>query len=156
MKTVAVFALSIFSVAAIAMPKVGDMAVFKGTFEGSGGGSIPFEQALTIKELTEKGALVESTLLFDGQQRKEDLNLAPEDLFSTEAIELILAECEKMGGELETLKVDAGEFQTCAVSQGAKLKFWLSHVPFGIVKQIQLDDNDNIITIELKDYRFGK
>jgi len=156
MKILSAFILSLFSIAAFAMPKVGDMAVYQGTFEGSGGGSMSFEQALTVKALTAAEATVESTVLFDGQERTQEINLKYEELLNSKIIEYLLAKCQDEGGNIETLKVEAGEFQTCAIAQGARAKIWLGHVPFGIVKQIALDEDENVITLELKDYVFGQ
>jgi len=135
---------------------VGDLAVYKGTFEGSGGGSIEFEQTLFLKELTEQNAVVQSTLIVDEQERTQEINVKVEDLISSDMIEYVMTECQNEGGQLEAVTVEAGQIETCVLTNEPKVKTWLGRVPFGVVKQKMLDEDENIITLELKDYVFGK
>lgn len=156
MRIMSILISSIVSLAAVAMPKVGDLAVYDGLYEGSGGGSMPFEQTLLLTELSGPSAVVESTLIFDEQSRQQKINLKTEQLLSSDVVEYVLSECATQGGALETVTVPAGQFETCAIAQGPVAKVWIGKVPFGIVKQVSLDEVENIITIELKDFVFGK
>jgi hypothetical protein len=146
----------VFVSVAMAMPSVGDLAVFAGKLEGSAGGEIEFEQSLLITEIADELVTLEVNITFDGQSQS-DVQVARKDEFLTTAVvEYVLAHCDVEGGTLETVQVAAGEFQACHVkSEDGKNNVWIGNVPFGIVKQVSVDESENTITVELKDYKFG-
>lgn len=162
MKNLIFFGLiSCLSSMVFAFPKVGDVATFKGTFEGGGGGSLPFVQTMTLKSEDLSGAVplytVETSLEVDGgskETQEQVLNL--DDLLTKETVDQILAECASHGGTKETVQLEAGAFLSCAVETGRGGKIWISHAPFGIVKNIIIDEEENRITLELKKYKFGQ
>lgn len=148
--------LVLASAVAFATPKVGDTATFQGLYEGSGGGSMDFMQTLTVKAISADFVTVDSIIEFDGQARSQEVQLKHDELLSNEVIEAVMTECEVHGGTLEVVSVPAGDIETCGIVQGPEAKIWLARVPFGIAKQIALDEVENIITLQLKSFQFGK
>lgn len=153
MKLMVSLAVLAFSVVASAYPALKDTATFNGLYEGGGGGSMNFTQKLEIVGQNGTKFVVRSTLsLPNGQTQTQDQSLEGSDLLSPDTVNMILAQCSQAGGALESLTVPAGTFQTCAIPQERGGKVWVGDVVFGIVKQIQVDEEENRITIELASF----
>jgi hypothetical protein len=150
--TLVVLALSSVS---FATPAVKDQVTFKGVFAGGGGGTIDFQQTLEITGFANEQWLVRSTLLVNGQNRVEDIQVGKADLMDDAQLKMIIENCAQMGGTSESLTVPAGSFLTCAVDQERGGKVWLGEVPFGIVKQVSVDEEENTITTELSSFVRG-
>ncbi len=135
MKTFLSFALSaLLSSAAMAMPNVGDFAVYEVNANG-----MLITQKLELTSYnasTGKFTQVETTS-FQGQQQQQTTLVNGADLPSEALIEQIMALCETptINGVIETVSVPAGTFSSCAFNDaqsGMRLNY--GNVPFGIIK----------------------
>lgn len=158
MKFFAALALTLASSAVFAMPKVGDLSNYNGTFQGSGGGSIAFTQALQLTSFNAQANTyaMTSTLVTPNQTKTETENVNAADLLTTEQVADALANCPAYGGTAETIVVPAGSFATCKIVNNDGSQIWVAQVPFGIAKQISYDEDKNILTLELASFTFGQ
>lgn len=152
--------VSLLTSFALAFPKVGDSATFSGLFEGGGGGSQSFTQTMSIKSQDLSGSVALYTVInqmeVEGQIQSQEQAFNLDDLLTDETVKQILAECTTHGGKPETVSVAAGAFRSCAIDTSRGGKIWIAHVPFGIAKNIIIDEDENRITLELKKYNFGQ
>lgn len=152
--------ISFLTPLALAFPKVGDVATFNGLFEGGGGGSLEFLQTLSIKSEDLSGPVplytMVTQMVVEGRTQTQEQVLNLDDLLNLETVNQILNECASHGGTLETVTVEAGAFNSCAVDTTRGGKIWIANAPFGIIKNIIIDDEENRITLELKKYKFGQ
>jgi putative hemolysin len=159
MKVVLSLAVLAFSAMASAYPALKDKAVYNGTFQGGGGGGMSFTQTLEIVNALNNNTqfVVRQTLnLPNGQTQSQDNTFNASDLLDKAMVGQILAQCTQAGGALEALTVPAGSFQTCALPQERGGKVWVGDAAFGIIKQIQIDEEENIITVELASFVNGQ
>ncbi len=151
------FAASLMvSIVSFASPKVGDSVTFQGVFAGGGGGSIDFEQSMTITKMNATEIGLATSLTVDGNTDNQDGTMKIDEYLSTDMISLIMTHCTQEGGKIEMVEVVAGQFETCVFAQDEVQKVWIGQVPFGIVKQIMLDEMKNTISVEVKSYTFAK
>lgn len=156
MKSIVFIALALAGQMVLAFPKIGDSATFKGLYTGGGGGEMAFTQKLTLVGQNSGGWTLRSELTADNGRQQSDENTVPaSDLLSSEQVAEILSICPQAGGALENVTVPAGTFQACAIPQARNSKIWIGNVPFGIVKQIQIDEEENNVTVELESFVFG-
>ncbi|MBX2993939.1 MAG: hypothetical protein KF681_03940 [Bdellovibrionaceae bacterium] len=159
MKLFTTLAILAFSAVASAYPALKDKAVFNGVFQGGGGGTMNFTQTLEIVNVLNNNSqfVVRQTLnLPNGQTQQQDNTFASTDLLDKAGVDNILAQCTQAGGALEALTVPAGTFNTCALPQERGGKVWVGDVAFGIVKQVQVDEEENTITVELASFVNGQ
>ena len=137
MKALFSFALcALLSNAAMAMPNVGDFAVY----EVNANGMIITQKLELTSYNAASGKFTQvETTSFQGQQQQQTTLVNGADLPSEALIEQIMAACTTpaINGVIETVTVPAGTFSTCAFSDsqsGMRLNY--GSVPFGI---IQLD-----------------
>lgn len=125
---------SIFSVAALAMPNVGDFAVY----EINANGMIINQKIELTAYNASTGKFTQlETTSFQGQQQQTTTLVNGSELATEADIGQVLTFCEtpNVNGVLETVTVPAGSFNTCAISDsqsGMRLNY--GNVPFGIVK----------------------
>jgi hypothetical protein len=150
MKALLALALSAFSFAALAMPKVGDMATYAIQTQGI---SFTSKSELTKFDVrTSKFTRVDTTIIFGNEEREEEL-VDLEDLSTADELNMMLAFCEtnQINGKRETITVRAGTFNTCAVTTQDGVKVNLGVVPFGVVRA-----RGNDLALELIDFRLGR
>ena len=140
-----------------AFPKVGSSATFVGVYEGGGGGQMAFEQTLKIlaEEKSDNGVVYKLGVMVvvDGQtQNNEELVLGT-DLLDTNTVRLVLAHCKENGGQPETVAVPAGSFAACLFQGQDGSKTWIGDIPFGVIKQVSVDEEENKMTLELKAFQ---
>ena len=125
---------SLFSVAAMAMPNVGDFAVYE--IDANGMMITQKIELTAYNASTGKFTQVETTS-FQGQQQQQTTMVNGADLPTEATVGQVLTYCEtpNVNGVLETVSVPAGSFYTCAINDsqsGMRLNY--GNVPFGIVK----------------------
>lgn len=158
MKLMTFLAALAFTTVASAFPAVQDRAEFKGVFQGGGGGSIDFLQSLEITGFDASSNIytVRSTLTARGQNQAQEIQVAKDDLLDRARVQMVIANCPMAGGTAETLTVPAGTFQTCKIPQERGGEVWIAEVPFGIAKQVSVDEEMNVITVELTAFVNGQ
>jgi hypothetical protein len=155
MKVFLTFATLLFAATVQATPAVGDYSNFNLTLSQNGAtynGS--YEVSLTAK--TPTGYVLSSVISITGQpaERAQE-SVATDDLLSDATIASALGNCAAYGGQAEQLVVAAGTFATCAIPN-EEGKVWIAKVPFGIVKQTQLQSDGSNLTLELKNFVVGQ
>lgn len=144
---------------AFAYPALNDKAEFAGKYEGGGGGSMNFTLSLEITNVVNNGTqfVVHSvTTLPNGKVQAQDETYNASDLLSQETVNEILSQCSQSGGVIESVTVPAGTFQACSLPQQNGGRVWIGDVTFGLVKNIQIDEEMNKVTIELQAHQAGK
>ena len=145
---------------ASAYPAINDKATFNGLYipKGSTQG-VQFMQTMEIKSFnasTQKYLVVRTLDLPDGRSQEEQAETAASDLMTQSSVNQILANCAAVGGVSEQIKVTAGTFNTCKITQ-TNSTIWLGDVPFGIVKMISLDSGSGAtIALELSLFQAGQ
>lgn len=155
MKAIILFigSLILSSTGVFAADKVGDFVIFEGSFEGSGGGTMNFEQKLIVKEIKNDGNFnVQVIIDFDGQKHEQNLEIDKNEILSSLKVTEILTKCESEGGVKKMYLVGDKEFQTCYAEEVDGSKIWIGAVPFGVVRQVALDESENIITLTVKSF----
>jgi len=157
MKTLAFLFVTAAASLAFAYPSVKDQAVFKGTYQGGAGGSIDFVQALELTALNEATGMftLTSTINVNGRTQSEEAQVSKGDLPDSAKIQDIMTNCASYGGEAVEITVPAGTFTACYGQDDKQGETWISDVPFGIVKQISFDEDQNKMVIELQSFRSG-
>ena len=155
MKIKVLLATMAFSSLASAYPSVKDKVTFNGVYAGGAGGHINYTQVMEITAFNAetKQYTVHAIVTVAGKDPgTQDSQLSVDEVPNTEKIKAILAHCVEAGGTPETLTVGAGTFQTCSAAQDRGGKIYLADVPFGIAKQVSIDEDGNINTLELASY----
>ena len=147
-----------FASIASAYPSVKDKANFNGVYAGGAGGHINYIQSMEVtayNDSTKEYTLHAIVTVANKEPNTQDQQVTADKMPSSEMIKDILAKCAEYGGTPETLTVAAGTFQTCSSVQERGGKVYLADVPFGIVKQVAIDEDGNINTLELASYSLG-
>lgn len=155
MKAIVFVLASVVTSVALAFPAVGDKAVFKGAYYGAAGGQIDFTQTIELvkfDETTQKYSLTNQFDLANGQSQTQNAEVEANQLLSNDTVKQILADCVAGGGTLGQTTVPAGTFQTCAVPTERNGMIYVAEVPFGFVKEVSFDEEENRIEVEMTSY----
>lgn len=121
---------------AMAMPKVGDDAVFNVTF----GGPAPalLEMELVGFDSGTNNFMEKTTVTYNGTSQVNTQSLTSQQLLNDLQVASILASCANYGGVSQNITVPAGTFATCALPQSGNGiqsgTVWIGAVSFGFVK----------------------
>jgi len=152
-----VFGCSLFlSASAIAMPTVGDSALYSWTHALATKVSVGTSTRSIIKFNPASGFTTLLVTEMDGKTNtvEQETSSLPTDAWIVD----LLANCTAYGGTPETLSVKAGPFETCSMpinSRGNTGRAWFAHVPFGFVKSVVNGSKGNIDTLELQAFTLG-
>lgn len=150
MKALLMASLLIVSASALAMPKVGDSALYRIQTQG-----MTFTQKIELVsyDASDDTFVQKETTTHQGQSQVEVNNVAASDLINDQTADLMLQYCQsQMGGTLQNISVTAGTFATCSVYDPAsQSQVWMGKVPFGMVK-IQ----GSQVAGELIEFKHGK
>lgn len=92
---------------------------------------------------------VTTTTLSTGEVTTAEEKISADEINSQEDNQVVLSLCEsELDGKLETITIDAGTFESCALKEEAST-FYFADVPFGYVKLIS-----EIQNIDLKSFSF--
>lgn len=143
----------LLSVSSIAMPTVGESALYEWTHALATKVSVGTATRSIIKYNPSTGFTTRLVTEMDGKTSSNDQESAslPTDAWILD----LLANCAAYGGTLETLVVKAGSFETCSMpinSRGNTGRAWFAHVPFGFVKSVVNGSKGNSDTLELQSY----
>ncbi len=156
MKTILMIATMITAATVWAMPNVGDSALYNVKLtEGTTTNDYTFEQTITSQE-TNGNFNITQTVAFNGIVDSTITQISPDQMASTDMIDLYLANCALAEGKLETITVPAGTFNTCAVKDELNATTWIAHVPFGMVRMEGPTSDGTYRVIELQSYVNGK
>lgn len=153
MKALVILTLALLTNAAVAAGpvKVGTSVDYNVKVE-QGGQADTGMMNLTIlsHNATEKKYNVRGTVVFAGATQQSDNWM---EASSVENGGYILANCAKAGGTEEEVTVPAGRYNTCHIVQNDTSKgyvgdFWVSDVPFMIVKSVEVQ-NGETVSLEL-------
>lgn len=159
MKAIVFSLVSLAASAAMAFPAVKDKAVFNGIYAGGAGGQIEFVQTLEIISIdaaTGKYKVSNVFQLPNGQTQSDEMELNKSDLLDRAQVQGLLANCASNGGVLAQTTVPAGTFTTCQFSTNNGGSIWIADAPFGFVKQISIDEEQNKMTTEMASFVNGQ
>ena len=133
MKAILLAALSLVSVSAFAMPKVGDSVTYKIITNGM---TLSQKIELTAYDAASDSFTQTETTTYQGQSQKEVNTVAADEMINDQTAEMMLTYCEsQMGGKLQTITVGAGTFKACSIYDDASQgQVWMGKVPFGMIK----------------------
>lgn len=133
MKAILLAALSLMSVSAFAMPKVGDSVTYKIITNGM---TLSQKIELTAYNASTDSFTQTETTTYQGQTQKEVNTVAAEEMINDQTADMMITYCEsQMGGKLQTITVTAGTFKACSVFDPAtQSQVWMGKVPFGMIK----------------------
>ncbi len=160
MKLVTLLALSIVSTAALAMPKVGDQALYDLTISKDAQvmqGTL--ESEITAQDAASGMLTVNRKFTINGNAQSQQEQVQPNDLPSDGVISQMLVSCETTGGTSESVTVPAGTFPTCAIKyndNGRNGTAWVAAVPFGMVKNESVGQDGTNVSLTLKSYKLGQ
>ena len=155
MKMLILLATTVLATLAQATPLVGDYSNFKATVSTEGqtmAGTL--EVALVAKTAT--GFKMTATTKFDNQpseHQEKDVNA--DDLINDEMISYLLANCAAQNGQLQSVTVPAGTFNSCAITN-ENSTIWIAQVPFGFAKRTELSPEGYTYSLELQSFVNGK
>lgn len=155
MKMLILLATTVLATLAQATPLVGDYSNFKATVSTEGqtmAGTL--EVALVAKTAT--GFKMTATTKFDNQpseHQEKDVNA--DDLINDEMISYLLANCAAQSGQLQSVTVPAGTFNSCAITN-ENSTIWIAQVPFGFAKRTELSPEGYTYSLELQSFVTGK
>ena len=147
------------SVSALAMPAVGDQALYNlnytvngtvnaGTYENEITGFDAATGMFTIHTIVTMGKQV------DAQDEQSN------SLLDDATVGQLIANCTAQGGALESVTLPAGAFSTCALpisGDDFSGTAWIaSGVPFGIVKMVQNKNSGAVVALDLQSFRLGQ
>lgn len=158
MKTLAFMFVTAAASLAFAYPAVKDQAVFKGLYSGAAGGAIDFVQTLelTAFDSATNSFKLKNTFLVNGQAQVQEQDVAKDDLLDDARIQDILTNCLSYGGQLEDTTTVGGTFKTCTAPTQGNGRIWIGDVPFGMVKSLSFDQDQNKIETELQSFVRGQ
>ena len=160
MKLFAILAITLGTLAAHAYPAVGDASTFNGKFYQAGSTqAIMFMQSLelTAYDKSKNEFTMKITLdLPNGDTKVEEQQVAAANLLDEAAVNNVLSVCNSQGGTIEKVSVDAGDFEACAIPLERGGKTWVAHAPFGVVKEVSIDEEGNKVVLELASFVLGK
>jgi len=144
----------VFTTTALAMPAVGDYALYSITHMNQTG---TYESTIKAKD----GATftVENKINIGGQTQVQSEQKKEADLFSDSSVANLLAQCAQSGGNLETVTVHAGSFNSCKVpfqNNDSSGYLWLGQVAFAILKVESLNSNNEVTYLELQSFKMGR
>ena len=158
MKLFASILVTLASSAALAYPAVGDMTISNGTYTINGQ-SYPMVVKQEILARTAHSFSVRGTFILNGESQIENQQIESNRLSTRQEVKILLANCGKAEGTLETITVPAGTFETCHfkyVNDQGVSEVWMGDVPFQNVRQIQTSNQDgSVINIALTEYKNG-
>lgn len=159
MKTIFISLVSVlFTTAALAMPAVGDNAVYSLQIS-QGGQSMSGTLETTITGFANGSYSLESKINMGGQQQVQNDQRQAQEMVTDALISQIMTNCAQYGGKLESVTVPAGTFNTCALPvnpQDGTGTTWVANVPFGLVKVDSTDTQGQKTFGELNSFKFGK
>jgi hypothetical protein len=149
MKAFITTCLLVISSTVFAMPKVGDMATYVAKANGY---EFTVKTEILAFDAASNTFKRQETTTFMGQQQVEVEDVAVEEIPSDLQLQMVLAYCTSpdFNGKLETIKVPAGTFNTCLVSQNGTL-IYFGLVPMGIVKLVSPDSS-----LELSNFKIAQ
>jgi hypothetical protein len=150
MKTLFALSVSLFSSALLAMPAVGDLAVYKISANGY---EVTQRTELTSFNASTNSFTRKVTTTYAGQSSSQVDSVNASELNTEAQLQMAITYCEtpNIGGKLETVSVPAGTFQTCAINTDDGGRANLGVVPFSVVKFAHPEGN-----LQLIEYKFGR
>jgi hypothetical protein len=150
-----VLASSLFVTTAMAAPKVGDQAVFDGTYVAEGMNlKLNLVQKISAYDVNTNVYTVDMATTAGTEVQNTTNNVAGDEILSEEVAAQIVEACPVEIGKVETITVPAGTFKTCHVKEGAN-EMWIAPVPFGMVKVALPNERGGISTLELSSFTRG-
>ena len=150
MKSLLALSFLAFSSALLAMPAVGDMAIYK---IQTGGMEVTQKVELISFDSSNNSYTKKETNSVMGQESTNIEIVSAAQLSNESQLQAFLTFCEssQINGKLETLTVPAGTFKTCGITTDGQGRANLGVVPFGVVKYV-----DPSGTLELVEFKNGK
>lgn len=159
MKTIVMSLVSVlFTTAAMAMPAVGDNAVYSVQIS-QGGQSVSGTLESTITAASAGTFTVESKINLGGQSQVQNETRQAQEMVSDALIADIMTNCASYGGKIESVTVPAGNFNSCALPsnpQDGTGFTWIAPVAFGVVKIDTTNTQGQRTYGELNSFKFGK
>ncbi|MCS6837892.1 MAG: hypothetical protein NZ480_03500 [Bdellovibrionaceae bacterium] len=148
----------VFPQLSLAMPQIGDRAIFEVIFQSYDGTFEKYTQILEIIDMDEEHVLVSNTLI--DLNRKTTRNITEvehrDSLPTTQMIQDLLKDCQKNGHQLVSVSIQSEIVPACFMEDPSRsFASWYGLVPFGVVKQVSTDQEGNTVTFILKKYSFG-
>lgn len=150
MKSLLALSISVFSSALLAMPSVGDMAIYK--IKTSGLEIIQKVELTSFNSSTNSFTKKETNSVM-GQESTNIETVSADELNTELQLQGVLAYCEssQISGKIETVTVPAGTFKTCGLDTGEQGKANVAVVPFGVVKFINPS-----VSLELVEFKIAQ
>lgn len=149
---------ALLTTAAYAIPAIGDMANYNFAITQQGQ-NITGTLEQTITSMNSGLYNVQSTYNVNGQSQVQNDQKKAEDLVSDAMINNILTNCASSGGQLASITVPAGAFNTCAlpINDGEKTgTIWIGQVAFGVVKMDTTTTAGDKTYVELVSFKLGQ
>lgn len=157
MKTVLITLVTLITSAALAMPAVGDKALYNVTETQAGTTyQYTFDQVIVSQDPTTHFFNIDQTITYQGQSQVKSVQQDPANLPTDSTVTSYITNCVMIGGKLETITIAAGTFNTCVVLTDSGSTLWIANVPFGIAKSIEKYEDGSEAHIELQSYTHGK
>lgn len=140
MKLFLTLAVTALSLAAQAMPAVGDTANFSGQTATGSGQLVQFTMSmqLTAFDAASQTWTEQVTTTVPGRPAQvQTKQVATSDLISDATVTQLIANCAGEGGVAETVTVPAGTYPTCRITDNQGAAYNVGQVPFGIVQAAQ-------------------
>lgn len=159
MKTIFISLVSVlFTTAAMAMPAIGDNAVYSLQIS-QGGQSVSGTLETTITANNSGTFSIESKINLGGQSQVQTEQKSEQEMVSDALIADLMSNCANYGGKIESVTVPAGTFNACALPaqpQDGTGFTWIAPVAFGVVKVDMTNPQGQKTYAELNSFKFGK
>ena len=161
MKTsLAIFVLFLGVSGFAAMPAVNDFSRFDGiaTLNGTSVAFTIETRTTSFDSVLGIYGVTHSTTIPGKPSKNEISRVAAKDMVTTAQVTDILKNCLQYNGNLETLNLKAGKFDTCRLPwSGKDMKgfIWVGMAPYGFVQMDQTNRNGQRVVSKLESYVFG-
>ena len=142
----------------LAYPAIGDKVEYQGIYKSGAQAEKPINIKMEIKsfDAAKQEWIVQQDTTADGHTKTEMEDIDADEMITSEQVSYILANCTASGGVAEKVTVPAGTFDTCHLAQSSTEETqdtWIANVPFGFVKVVQHDLEDNeVLSVELQSF----
>jgi hypothetical protein len=140
---------------ASATPVVGDASKFSVTMVAVDSSTLNgVAEIALISQSGDSFQLAQTVTIENNPAEYTEQTVKATDLIDDETIASVLENCTQYGGMPQTLNVPAGTFSTCLI-RSEKSSSWIGQVPFGLVRQVNQDENGTLTTLDLMSFVAG-